>query len=130
MYQPWNHSHKPSESSSHSDYAIWISPNIFKKLHLPIGQVTGQINKIDWKLCQPWATEVFLCTLYNACVCCYMLFIHLHVAYYLPYLNLQVSGTCTVASIFSLGLTVQNSLHCSAVMTSRLVKYSTCCFKW
>ena len=36
--------------------------------------------------------------LFSKCVCCYKSFIHVHVAYYLPYLNLQVSGTCTVAS--------------------------------
>ena len=53
-------------------------------------------------------------------------FIHVHVAYYLlttVYLNLQVAGTCTVADNFLLEETIQNSLHCSAVMTSRLVKY-------
>ena len=53
-----------------------------------------------------------------------MSFIHVqfHVAYYLPYLNRQVLGTYTVAVIL-IGLNyIQTSLHCSAVMTSRLVK--------
>ena len=51
-------------------YAIWIYPNICKKLHLPIGQVTDQIHEPDWKLDQPRVGLAFLCTLYNGfCMC-------------------------------------------------------------